>query len=1153
MMGGQESIEQTLIAPSWCAPSRWGHVFLVLVGTDGYASLRRLSPSIHMEPEWEIAHHQPPSTWSFLHAVNLAVTSRRGFHYIARYSQSNGLRLSRVRHGSLFEEPLPLRVSAVPEGGILVDVAVSHRDAIWLLVARESDGEVEWQVVNISNATSVSLGRSRRQYRATPHLDIHPWEETLLIGIPYGDSEDAIFLVTADGAVTRIASNFTSPAYSPCGRYVAYAAFAGSEGTRQVQSVFVANKDFTRPVQVARVEGVKDIAWTGDGRHLILLDRTSTQLERIQVVDIALGFGARDLFLDPGHGGALLRIDAGALRITSDRGGIGPASNPVPMTSVATIRPDQIIDALSEPLGLEPLLPYLDLIAKVDRDLGFGVREAFLNWLDRKQPLVGTLTSPQYVPAVARLSALAILSGSGSQTTHVQGAVLHLAEKGFELIAWANMVASGQRTHPEDHESAINTARIGAYALLIRAAQIARRAGGGRLARSYEDVAAVLLEGIAKRGVDIHGLSLADVARPLVGETATAQDVFEALSKRQKPLPGSYVAFAQEAPVSEPISPLMPIGAFARLQSPYLLMEELAREPEPQGIAQRWRQAVLIEETLMRATLRRPETVATRRRLLDRVTSSWWELRDVRRLVLTLSRLGHDIGSDTGLSDKLARLLDKVAAYAPSFDIFAIHTIERLPLTDRALFHLFRISWRRLALQEGPISQQAMREAAVVMVSAQRLLAMRGSDPEGIASAVVADLERNDVIHVTTTPYHASGAPDEPAIVNIWKELGLSVDVVVGDVAGFTEGLWGGEEKPSVRHEDKKEEPCIEVSPKTEAETVPEPSETKEVSYVETSPSPDMPETTLVEEEFFKGEQEAAPRKGHLLFKLMILLGAGILLAILLRSPKHSQPAAIEDVSNPVEEVFESFYHEEVRYPNISSTPVRKRPDVVRLHIQEMDEAEEALPEAGVDHLPPPPQPLEEQVIRPRSHREMAILMAAAALKKCREQYNAMLFEDAIISCERALKLNPRLDMARVRLGWAKLELGDLEGAFAAAKDALNGHKRVRGEAIALVAAVLTVRHEESKAIELLVEASEEGLDSEIHERLVYLKEGIVLREFAERIMPHYLCWKKKGDEEAVLFLLRRGITDPRAFDEALKTIPSSTVMRIEETLQCPW
>jgi tetratricopeptide (TPR) repeat protein len=182
---------------------------------------------------------------------------------------------------------------------------------------------------------------------------------------------------------------------------------------------------------------------------------------------------------------------------------------------------------------------------------------------------------------------------------------------------------------------------------------------------------------------------------------------------------------------------------------------------------------------------------------------------------------------------------------------------------------------------------------------------------------------------------------------------------------------------------------------------------------------------------------------------------------------------------------------------------------------------------------------------------------AAAALIACRERFEAMDFAGAAAACEQALKMNPALDAARLRLGWVRLELGDPDAAIEAGRSVLGRARndRQRGEAIALIAAVLTVRHEDVQALELLAGAESQGLDGEIHDRLAILRDGAVSRDFVERVLPRYACWLKKGALEGAAFLLRRGVSVPEAFSRALSALPADTRTRLEEQgrAACPW
>ncbi|MBM4398485.1 MAG: hypothetical protein FJ087_22690, partial [Deltaproteobacteria bacterium] len=721
--------------------------------------------------------------------VTCAVASRRGYHYLARVAGDRSLRVTRLRHGALIEEPVTIAARAVPDGCLVADLTVSTTGAVWLLLVRIEDvvgPRNEWLVLNATAGVTVPVTRGTGAVHAAPTVDAHPFEDVLLVGVPTGDDLVTHGVFTVDPvrklATRRVSPDRAySPAWSPCGRFVAYCTSAiervpgGGAAVRGPSTVWVADREFGDATPVAHDEWVFDLSWTGDGGHLVLLDGGVPRANKghggvLRVVDVAAGLGACDL-LRPGDGAEgrslFLHVDAGDLRLGRGSGG---ASGRRPPASLATLTPDALADAVLTPGRLEPTARHVATLARAEHGLPPAIREALVAWAAGPETITSELWSPAAVPAVARLLAAA-LGGPGPDLA--PDSFRDVARKAFELLVWRHEATSGLRSGiPEKaRPAALDDVALAAGALAGRASALASQAGVERTAAELREIAARLVPG--------GGAPDAGRAVPLKGLLSPGEP-------------------------ADRVSGHMTADAWARLQAPYVALADLTREvvqPDrlPEDPDDAWATAVLLDAALANATLKR-EGDSIRSAPMAFAARAWWDVGGLRRFAAALARITTGWEGPSLYDVDVATLADKCWTFLPDSELVALPCLEALldredPPPD-VLFRAFRVAWRLNSVRGPvePVDPDRVRRAAEIAVAAERVLARvaPGSRDAEAASDAIRTLEDRGVIRVAAAPFDPPPSPKEPSLHRLWRRLGSRLDVSVGDLGAFADSLMAG-------------------------------------------------------------------------------------------------------------------------------------------------------------------------------------------------------------------------------------------------------------------------------------------------------------------------------------------------------------------------
>ena len=182
---------------------------------------------------------------------------------------------------------------------------------------------------------------------------------------------------------------------------------------------------------------------------------------------------------------------------------------------------------------------------------------------------------------------------------------------------------------------------------------------------------------------------------------------------------------------------------------------------------------------------------------------------------------------------------------------------------------------------------------------------------------------------------------------------------------------------------------------------------------------------------------------------------------------------------------------------------------------------------------------------------------ATALWRECRREFERMRFEVARRRCEEAIEADPHFNGARCTLGWVMLEQGEIDSAEALAREVLKRciAPRVCRGAQVLAAAVSTVQGDYEPAVFMLKEAIRLGDQGEALARYRVLCMGEVSLDWARDLLPRYACWSRKGQAAAQSFLARRGILDPKVFEEALGQLDEAERKRLwaRGLRLCPW
>jgi tetratricopeptide (TPR) repeat protein len=186
---------------------------------------------------------------------------------------------------------------------------------------------------------------------------------------------------------------------------------------------------------------------------------------------------------------------------------------------------------------------------------------------------------------------------------------------------------------------------------------------------------------------------------------------------------------------------------------------------------------------------------------------------------------------------------------------------------------------------------------------------------------------------------------------------------------------------------------------------------------------------------------------------------------------------------------------------------------------------------------------------------------AAALVTTCKSALVGLRTEEAQVACKKATELDDTNSEALVTLGWAQLELGQVDAAATTAitaVDLIPSYDMPNVElthAYTLLAAVRTVQGQLDEAKQALQSVRDDASTPEVAARRALLRGRLPAAAWTKSIAPTYFCWKAKSTEAATEFLARRGVNSPEALRKVVAALAEDRrgSLMAESASVCPW
>lgn len=740
-----------------------GSIFLLGAGIvqddDTNIFLRKVTPHIFMQPEWEVANIRATGDMWRKGFGGIAVGYGKGHYFIARQSMNGDIRVTKMPVASETEDPVTLGVTTVK--GILADIAVSERGVIWaLLYSNMESNQGDWFLLNMMTGVYIKVASAAPLLDVEPKISLYDKEETILVSIPAGDDGGCVTYCIKTKQRTSVIGRypFHKAIFSPCGRWIAYLMPSRGENLG-LYDVIVSQVDFSNPVVVAKDEWVYDISWTVDSSHIILLcggakGKGMGRCGVLNAVSVETGLGVFEIYRpEGGEDEKCIFLRCNALGFSLGR----KAEKIKPVKTIATVTKGEVVEALNSHVNIEPAIPYIEILAKVERGLDIEIARALMGWGMTDVKLEDSLLCPLSVPRIAKL----LIMGSLKCDCDIEGSH-NVANKALDLLYWVMEIARGLRRGIPDEE-------VMPWIFIVRLCAGILLGFRGRLSGRFDSVDtglayALILDCAKKKDfLNVLGLLEDDLLYVIVGRSLGPLDSGEK-ERIRRMLDGAYAicpyrGLSKEFEIHQKISGIIPYHLYQRVKGPYSTLSDVARDfPDPHSLEtndiERFRVACLVDRAIANVTWKPATAMMVRRHALGISAYIWLGLSSIKRFLSALSLWALERDTISPFDKEIIRAIDECVNIIPDGGEVLLYGIKSYlssgKLDDEAIFLCFRATYSILTNQWPYfyLSNEMARECATIMVACQRLLKLRGSDPDNLASTLVETLEQEGMILV---------------------------------------------------------------------------------------------------------------------------------------------------------------------------------------------------------------------------------------------------------------------------------------------------------------------------------------------------------------------------------------------------------------------